>query len=201
MSLEPHTTSHFSHFYAADIDMPDSNPQKGLIPLITSTSGVPLHILRDSKYWCQSILKLASTATSLHTSAPQIRPPPSHSCSCSVTMAPSQMATAAEEDNMANEPQFFLKDAWQVASHPAYGHTLSTLLSTLPALDQQIMPPTLAINPHPCSYQLLTIRISMHKTGQKTMSCQVVIITHFLQLPLGSPYLWHLETRMWTMVT
>ena len=125
MSLEPHTTSHFSHFYAADIDMPDSNPRKGLIPLITSTSGAPLHILRDSKYWCQSILKLASMTTSLYTPAPQIRPPPSHSCSCSVTMAPSQMATVAEEDNMANESQFFLEDAWQVASHPAYGHTLS----------------------------------------------------------------------------
>ena len=118
MSLEPHTTSPFSHFYAADIDMPDSNPRKGLIPLITSTYGVPLRILRDSKYWRQSISKLASTTTSLHTSAPQIRPNTPRSRS--VTMAPSQMATVAEEDSMADESQFLLEDAC-----PAYGHAPS----------------------------------------------------------------------------
>lgn len=119
MSLEPHTTSHSSHFYAADIDMLDSNPRKGLIPLITSTSGVPLWILRDSKHWCQSVSKLASMTTSLHTSIPQIRPHPPRSHS--VTTAPSQMATVAEEDNMADESQFLLEDA-----HPAYGHAPST---------------------------------------------------------------------------
>ena len=71
--------------------MLDSDPRKGHIPSIISTSGVYLCILRDSKYWCQSISKPSSTATSLHASAPHIRPPPPPSDSA--TTAPLHMAT------------------------------------------------------------------------------------------------------------
>lgn len=95
--------------------MPDSDPQKGQIPLVVSSSGSRLRVLLDSKRWRQTIAKPSSTVagpsssrTTTHPSSSRTAtgPPPSRSAPSSM-LRHAATATPAMYENETydgNEP-------------------------------------------------------------------------------------------------
>lgn len=110
-------------FVKEQMEMPDSDPRKGLIPLVISSSGIRLRMLRDSKHWRQSTAKSSSTlraSSSRAAAAPPSSRPAASSSSYTTAIVDPTVAEEEEDPPMPQQGQVDTAHNSQRTSRPMY---------------------------------------------------------------------------------